>query len=133
MRCGIRIPAWYLLLVAVLGILSNCQSLRDLERFAERHHGVLTEALGIELRRYPSDSAFRYFFQQVDVAALCAAIRDWTIAQIPGGADDLDQLACDGKTLRGSNEPTLAGGSAFIAQVSLYSAALGVAYCFAEA
>jgi hypothetical protein len=127
MRRGIRIPAWYLLLVAVLGILSNCQSLRDLERFAERHHGALTEALGIELRRYPSDSAFRYFFHQVDVAALCAAIRDWTIAQIPGGAADLDQLVCDGKTLRGSIETTPAGGSAFIAQVSLYSAALGVA------
>ncbi|WP_366938165.1 transposase family protein [Synechococcus sp. UW140] len=58
MRRGIRIPAWYLLLVAVLGILSRCQSLRDLERFAIPHHGVLTEALGIELRRPPSDSAF---------------------------------------------------------------------------
>jgi hypothetical protein len=32
----------------------------------------------------------------VDVAALCAAIRDWTIAQIPGGAAVLDQLVCDG-------------------------------------
>jgi len=46
MQRGIRIPAWYLLLVAVLGILSHCQSLRDLERFAERHHSMLTEALG---------------------------------------------------------------------------------------
>jgi hypothetical protein len=127
MRRGVRFPAWYLLLVAVLGILSGCQSLRDLERFAIRHHSVLTEALGLELRRPPSDSAFRYFFRQVDTAALCAAIRDWTIAQIPGGATDLDQLVCDGKTLRGSNEPTAAGGSTFIAQVTLYSAALGVA------
>jgi hypothetical protein len=57
----------------------------------------------------------------------CAAIRDWTIAQIPGGAADLDQLICDGKTLRGSIEQTSGGGSAFIAQVTLYSAALGVA------
>ena len=72
MRRGVRIPipSWYLLLVAVLGILSHCQSLRDLERFAERHHHVLTEALQIELRRYPSDSAFRNFFQQVDDSAL---------------------------------------------------------------
>jgi hypothetical protein len=31
MRRGVRIPAWHLLLVAVLGILSRCQSLRDLE------------------------------------------------------------------------------------------------------
>ena len=30
MRRGVRIPAWYLLLVAVLGIMSGCQSLRDL-------------------------------------------------------------------------------------------------------
>ncbi|MCT0214881.1 ISAs1 family transposase [Synechococcus sp. CS-1330] len=127
MRRGVRIPAWYLLLVAVLGILSRCQSLRDLERFAIRHHSVLTASLGIELRRPPSDSAFRYFFQHVDVAALCTAIRDWTIAQIPGGAADLEQLICDGKTLRGSIEPTAGGGSAFIAQVTLYSAALGVA------
>jgi hypothetical protein len=36
MRRGVRIPAWYLLLVAVLGILSKCESLRDLERFARR-------------------------------------------------------------------------------------------------
>ena len=127
MRRGVRIPAWYLLLVAVLGILSRCQSLRDLERFAIRHHSVLTAALDLELRRPPSDSAFRYFFQYVDVAALCTAIRDWTIAQIPGGAADLDQLICDGKTLRGSIEPTAGGGSAFIAQVTLYSAALGLA------
>ena len=119
MRRGVRIPAWYLLLVAVLGILSRCQSLRDLERFAIRHHSVLTAALGLELRRPPSDSAFRYFFQHVDVAALCTAIRDWTIAQIPGGAADLDQLICDGKTLRGSIEPTAGGGSAFIAQAGL--------------
>jgi hypothetical protein len=127
MRRGLRFPAWYLLLVAVLGILSGCQSLRDLERFAIRHHSALTEALGLELRRPPSDSSFRYFFHQVDVAALCAAFHDWTIAQISGGSTNLDQLVCDGKTLRGSIEPTAGAGSAFIAQVTLYSAALGVA------
>ncbi len=127
MRRGVRIPAWYLLLVAVLGILSGCESLRDLERFARRHHLVLGKQLEIELRRPPSDSAFRYFFLQVDVVVLCTAIRDLTIAQIPRGAADLDQLVCDGKTLRGSMEPTSGGGSVFIAQVTLYSAALGVA------
>jgi hypothetical protein len=94
MRRGVRFPAWYLLLVTILGILSRCESLRDLERFASRHHTVLTEALGLELRRPPADSTFRYLFLQVDVAALCAAIRDWTIAQIPGGAAELDQLVC---------------------------------------
>jgi hypothetical protein len=56
MRRGIRIPDWYLLLVAILGILSSCQSLRDLERFAIRHHTALTTALEIELTHPPSDS-----------------------------------------------------------------------------
>ena len=56
MRRGVRFPAWYLLLVPVLEILSGCQSLRDLERFAIPHHSALTEALGLELRRPPSDS-----------------------------------------------------------------------------
>ena len=65
----------------------------------------------------------------MDVAALSAAIRDWTMAQFPGGATGIDQLVCDGKILRGSIEPTAGGGSAFIAQVTLYSDALGVAYC----
>jgi hypothetical protein len=88
MRRGVRIPALYLLLVMVLGFLTGCQSLRDLERFARRHHATLTKSLGLELRRPPSDSAFRSFFLPMDVAALCAAIRDWTIAQIPGDAKD---------------------------------------------
>jgi hypothetical protein len=33
-RRGVRYPQWFLLLVAVLGILSGCRSSRDLERFA---------------------------------------------------------------------------------------------------
>ena len=34
MRWCVRISAWYLLLVAVLGILSGRQSLRDQERYS---------------------------------------------------------------------------------------------------
>ena len=55
------------------------------------------------------------------------AIRVWTLTQIPGGASDLDQLVCNGETLRGSINPTAGGGSKFIAQVTLNSAALGLA------
>ena len=90
----------------MLGILSGCQSLRALERFAIRHHSLVSEVLGIELRSPPSDSTFRYFFRQVDVAAFSAASRDWTMAQIPSCAADFDQLVCDSKTFRGSIVPT---------------------------
>jgi hypothetical protein len=56
MRLVVNIPARYLLLVAVLGILSKCESLRHLERFARRHHALMTDVLGIGLKRLPSDS-----------------------------------------------------------------------------
>ena len=90
---GVRIPAWSLLPLAVLGILSGRENLRDLERFARRHSAVLGQELGIELRRPPSDSAQglrhiglrpgrRSVLLQVDVVALCTALRAWTIAQI---------------------------------------------------
>jgi len=44
---SVLIQAWFLLLVAVLGMLSTCESLRDLEGFARRHHGVLSEAFPV--------------------------------------------------------------------------------------
>ena len=62
--------------MTVLGILSKCECLRDLECFVWRHHDVLTDTLGIELKRSPSDSAFRYFFLQANVSAVWAAIWD---------------------------------------------------------
>ena len=54
--------------------------MRNLERLAIRRHAVLTEALGVELRRPPSEFSLRFFFHQVDVSALWNAIRDFTIA-----------------------------------------------------
>jgi hypothetical protein len=94
-------PGLDLLLVAVLGILSECESLRYLERFAQRQPAVLPESLGIRLKCPPSDSSFRYFFLEMDGAAICSTIRYWTIAEIPCGASGLDQLIYNGKTQRG--------------------------------
>jgi hypothetical protein len=101
MRRELRFPQGFLLPVAVLDILSGGQSLRDPERFAIRHHAALNQALGLELRRHPTDSTFRYLFLQVDVAKICWQIKAWMLAQIPDGAEGLDPLVCDGKTLHG--------------------------------
>ena len=94
-----------LLLLSVLAILISCHKLCELKCFARRHHRVLSEALLLE-----------------------------TVAQIPSGAIGFDQLICDAKILRGSNEPTAGSGSGFIAQVTMYSAALGIFFnqaCYA--
>jgi len=62
-RRGVRYPQWFLLLVAVLGILSGCRSSRDLEAFARRHREVLNEALGLDFKRWPSDATFLYLYR----------------------------------------------------------------------
>ena len=49
------------------------------------------------------------------------------ISQIPGGATALEQLVCDGKTLKGSAIEAEDGKHRFVAQVSVYARALGVA------
>jgi hypothetical protein len=49
------------------------------------------------------------------------------ISQIRGGAEGLDQPVCDGKTLRSSAVKTADGSHRFVAQVTVYARALGVA------
>ena len=49
-----RYPQWFLLLVAVLGILSGCRSSRDLEAFAKQHREALNQALVVNFKHWPS-------------------------------------------------------------------------------
>jgi hypothetical protein len=126
-RRGVRYPQWFLLLVALLGILSGCRSSRDLERFARRHREALNQALGLEYKRWPSDATFLYLFNKAHLQGFGQVLQAWMISQIPGGAEGLDQLVCDGKTLRGSAIETEEGTHRFVAQVTVYARALGVA------
>ena len=70
MRRGVLFPQLFLLLVTVIGILSGCQSQRDLERFAIRHPAALVQALGLELKQPPTESSFPYLLLQVGVAVI---------------------------------------------------------------
>ena len=126
MHRGIRFPQWWMLLVAILSILSSQGSLVGMERFAKRHRQTLNELLGTDFGTSPSDSTFRLLLTQLDVACFETLLRDWMAAQ-PGVNEELDTLVCDGKTLRGSIDQTDSGAAKFIAQVSLYSQTLGVA------
>jgi hypothetical protein len=126
MRRGVRFPQWWMLLVAILAILSNEGSLVGIERFARRHRQVLNELLGTDFGKEPSDSTFRLLLSQLDVADFETLLRQWMSAQL-GPSDAIDTLVCDGKTLRGSIAETDSGAATFIAQVSLYSQSLGVA------
>jgi hypothetical protein len=126
MRRGIRYPQWWMLLVAILSILSNQGSLLGMERFAKRHRQTMNELLGTQIAKPPSDSTFRLLLAQLDVEGFETLLQNWMRAQI-GDAEPIDTLVCDGKTLRGSIDETASGAARFIAQVSLYSNSLGVA------
>ena len=125
MRRGIRFPQWWMLLVAILAILSGQGSLVGMERFAKRHRQTLNKLLGTDFGKSPSDSTFRLLLAQLDVAGFDSLLRGWMTAQ--PGVVELDTLVCDGKTPRGSIAKTDSGAMKFIAQVSLYSETLGVA------
>lgn len=49
------------------------------------------------------------------------------LSQIPCGTEGLEQLVCDGKTLRGLAVDNEDGSTRFVAQVSVYSWALRLA------
>jgi hypothetical protein len=67
MRRGIRFPQWWMLLVAILSILSGQGSLVGMERLAKRHRKTLNELLGTDLAKPPSDFTFRLLLAQLDV------------------------------------------------------------------
>ena len=113
--------------MTVLGILSDCRSSRDLEAFAERHREVLNQALGLNFKRWPSDATFLYLFNKAHLQQFGELLQAWMISQIPGGATALEQLVCDGKTLKGSATLNEDGKHRFVAQVTVYARALGVA------
>ena len=126
MRRGIRFPQWWMLLVAILAILSGQGSLLGMERFAKRHRKTLNQLLGTHIAKSPSDSTFRWLLSQLDVEGFESLLQQWITAQ-PGVLEVVDTLVCDGKTLRGSIAENASGAARFIAQVSLYSNSLGVA------
>ena len=80
-RRGVRYPQWFLLLVAVLGILSGCRSSRDLEAFARRHREVLNQTLGLNFKRWPSDATFLYLFNKAHLQEFGQVLQAWMISR----------------------------------------------------
>lgn len=111
MRRGIRFPQWWMLLVAILAILSGQGSLVGMERFAKRHRQTLNKLLGTDFGKSPSDSTFRLLLAQLNVPGFESLLRGWMTAQ--SGVAELDTLVCDSKTLRGSIAETDSGAARF--------------------
>jgi hypothetical protein len=126
MRRGVRFPQWWMLLVAILAILSNQGSLLGMERFSKRHRKTLNQLLGTHIAKSSSGSTFHWLLMQLDAERFDSLLLQWMAAQ-PGVTDTVEALVCDGKTLRGSIADNASGAARFIAQVSMYSNTLGIA------
>jgi hypothetical protein len=85
MRMGIRFPQWWMLVVAILSILSGQGSVVGTPALCQAEGlsaGVappptLNELLGSDFGKTLSDSSFRLLLAQLAVAGLEALLRDW--------------------------------------------------------
>lgn len=112
------------LLLVILGMMSQCQGYCSLEAFAQRHKDALLQALGLSLKRLPSDSTFRLVLQHLDYARLLEVFNQWAQQHIelePGEA-----LSVDGKAIAGTLVEHKATQQNFMSLVSLYCQQQGV-------
>lgn len=121
---GKRYPLWVVLLLVILGMMSQCQGYLSLEGFASRHKEALIAALGLSLTRLPSDSTFRAILQGLDYVRLLEVFNQWAKQHIqiePGCA-----LSMDGKAIAGTLVEHKGSQQNFISLVSLYCQQQGV-------
>jgi len=66
-----------ILLLIVMGTISGCRSYYALEDFGARHYGAVSEQLGLEVTRLPSDTTFRRILQKLDFQTLAQQFGQW--------------------------------------------------------
>ncbi len=107
-----RLP--YVLLFAILAIVTGCNSYRGVERrrspgivtFIAVHRHRLNATFGLNWRRAPVHTAIRYILQGLDPAEVEGAFRRHaTLLQAARAVPGQGSIALDGKTLCDSVEP----------------------------
>ena len=121
---GRRYPLWLILLLIVMGTLSGCRSYYALEDFGARHYRAVSEQLGLEVTRLPSDTTFRRILQKLDFETLAQQFEQWASRTIDIQAGEW--VAMDGKSIKGTGTLPGTAYQNFINMVSLYSSQQGV-------
>jgi DDE family transposase len=93
----------YVLLFAILAIVTGCNSYRGVVTFIAVHRRRLNTAFGLTWKRAPAHTAIRYILQGLDPAAVEVAFRRHAaLLQAARATSGQGSIALDGKTLRGS-------------------------------
>lgn len=98
---GKRHPLTAILSLTALAILAGQKSLEAIAQFARDHGRELADALGFTHRKLPCKATLSNLFRRMDVLAVEDALARWIRLRHP---DFGEQLALDGKTLRGSKD-----------------------------
>jgi predicted transposase YbfD/YdcC len=88
-----------LVVLAVCGVLSGCESFADIERYAKRKRGFFEQFLELP-NGIPSHDTFSRVFARLKPAAFGECLRNW-INDFRDSSEG-DHVAIDGKTLRGT-------------------------------
>lgn len=100
---GRRYQLPYLLLFAILAIVSGANTCRDIAIFIDEHREGLNASFALAWRRAPAHTAIRTIFLKLDPAALEAAFRRHAaLLQAALARAGQVSIAIDGKPLRGS-------------------------------
>ena len=102
-RHGRRFPLLALLASACAAVLCGQTSYFAIAQWLRNQPPDLRRALGF-FRNPPTDGAFRYLFNRLDLSAFEAALAAWVAQLIATAPDQLRPTPLDGKTLRGSDD-----------------------------
>ena len=121
---GRRYPLWLMLLLIILGTMSQCDGYAALEDFCVRHYQALCQNLGIEIKRLPSDSTFRRLFEQLDFQKLTECFGQWT--QQDYRITQGEWLSVDGKSIKATVQSPHQTYQNFVNLVSVYTQQKGM-------
>lgn len=119
-----RYPLWVVLLLVIMGTMSDCLGYRALGDFAERHQAVLLDLLELPHPRLPSYSTIRQVMIRINFEAMTTAFNAWaseTVAVKLGEA-----IAVDGKSIRASLSESDTRYQDFVSVVSAYCTQTGL-------
>jgi hypothetical protein len=119
-----RYRLWVVLLLVIMGTMSDCRGYRALEDFVERHQKVLLELMEMPHKRLPSYSTIRRVMVRIDFFALTEAFNAWATAAFAVGW--AQQVAIDGKSIKASVKDYDKTYQDFVSVVSAFSVQQGV-------
>ncbi|MBD2744025.1 ISAs1 family transposase [Coleofasciculus sp. FACHB-1120] len=119
-----RYPLWVVLVLVLMGTMSNCLGYRALEDFVERHQKALLELMELPQTRLPSYSTIRRVMVRIDFLELTKAFNAW--ASETFGVSLSEQVAMDGKSIKASVKDYDNAYQDFVSVVSAFRIQQGV-------